>query len=356
MPELLSFIYAAIFLVGVSSIWIAIFLPVNCAGSGIYTSRIMRALYWNGRNLKFNLSYRTPELEEGYALVRVRLAGICSTDLQIFKGYMGFQGIPGHEFVGEVSEGPAELMGRRIVGEINFACGHCGFCDRSLGRHCPQRKVMGILGADGSFAEYVAVPVANLHLVPETVADEEAVFAEPLAAAFEILEQIEIDPTAEVVVLGDGKLGLLCAQVLRLASAHVLAVGKHKEKLAILEKLGIQTALLSNWKSSPAGIVIEATGSTSGLKMALGSVRPRGTLVLKSTVAEEHALSLAPLVINEITVVGSRCGLFPPALKALAQKKVAVKPLIERIYPLAQGIEAAVHAKHPGALKVLLKP
>ena len=316
----------------------------------------MQALTWNGQSLRLDPSYPTPEAGERTALVRVRLAGICSTDLQIFKGYMGFQGVPGHEFVGEVKEGPGELLGKRVVGEINFACGRCDFCARALGRHCPERKVMGILGADGSFAEYVSVPVANLHLVPDGVADEEAVFTEPLAAAFEILEQIQLGLGDDVIVLGDGKLGLLCAQVLRLTGARVSVVGKHESKLALLKKLGIRTFLLPDWKPRQADVVVEATGSTSALKMALDLVRPRGTLILKSTVAQEHALNLAPLVINEVTVIGSRCGLFPPALEALAQKSVSVRPLIEKIYPLGEGVEAVAHAGRAGARKILLRP
>ncbi len=315
----------------------------------------MQALYWNGQQLKLDPSYPTPKADEETALLRVRLAGICSTDLQIFKGYMGFQGVPGHEFVGEVKEGPAELVGKRVAAEINFACGRCDFCARDLRRHCPQRKVMGILGADGSFAEYVAAPVANLHLVPEAISDEEAVFIEPLAAAFEILEQVQLGVGDDVIVLGDGKLGLLCAQVLRLTGARVSVVGKHEEKLSILKKLGIRTFVLGDWKPRLYDVVVEATGSTSGLKLALETTRPRGTLVLKSTVAESHALSLAPLVINEITVVGSRCGVFPPAIEALAQKSVSVTPLIEKVYPLTEGLEAIAHAGRAGTRKILLR-
>lgn len=315
----------------------------------------MQALYWNGATLSLDRSYLTPKADEKTALLRVRLAGICSTDLQIFKGYMGFQGVPGHEFVGEVKEGPAELIDKRAVAEINFGCGRCDFCARDLGRHCPQRKVMGILGADGSFAEYVAIPVANLHLVPGTISDEEAVFTEPLAAACEILEQVQLGVGDDVVVLGDGKLGLLCAQVLRLTGARVSAVGRHPEKLAILKKLGIRTFVLGDWKPRLYDVVVEATGSASGLKMALEAVRPRGTLVLKSTVAESHSLSLASLVINEVTVVGSRCGVFPPAIGALAQRSVSVTPLIEKVYPLAEGVEAVAHAGRAGALKILLR-
>ena len=315
----------------------------------------MRALQWNGQTLSLDSSYPTPKPTVDIALVRVRLAGICSTDLQIFKGYMGFRGVPGHEFVGEVIEGPSAFAGKRVVGEINFACGRCEFCKRGLGRHCPARRVMGILGADGCFAEYVAVPAQNLHLVPDSVADEEAVFTEPLAAAFEILEQVEIDFTHEVIIFGDGKIGLLCAQVLVLTGARLTLVGKHPSKLALVKKLGVRTVLLSDWQSKQADVVVEATGSTSGLEMALKAVRPRGTLVLKSTLAENHSLSLAPLVINEVTVVGSRCGVFPPALLALAQKKIAVTPMIEKVYPLSKGLEAVAHAGRGGARKVLLR-
>lgn len=314
----------------------------------------MKALRWDGQNLRFDSSYPTPATAAGTALVRVRLAGICSTDLQIFKGYMGFRGVPGHEFVGEVAEGPANMIGKRVVGEINFACGACDSCQRGLGRHCSKRKVMGIVGADGCFAEYVAVPSQNLHLVPESVTDEAAVFTEPLAAAFEILEQVEIDFTHEVLVLGDGKLGLLCAQVLATTGARVTLVGRHPGKLGLVKKLGVRTVLLSDWQPKQADIVVEATGSTSGLEMALGAVRPRGTLVLKSTVAEKYTLSLAPLVINEIAVIGSRCGLFPPALDVLAQKKISVAPMIEKVYPLSEGVDAVAHAGRAGALKVLL--
>lgn len=314
----------------------------------------MRALHWDGRRLRLEERYAAPCVHDGFALVRVRLAGICSTDLQIFKGYMDFAGVPGHEFVGEVTEGPSELTGKRVVGEINFACGTCDTCHSGMPRHCPTRQVMGILNADGSFAEYLAVPVANLHVVPDTVADEEAVFTEPLAAAFEILEQVSVPPSAEVVVFGDGKLGLLCAQVLHQTGARVTLVGKHADKLGLLGGLGLRTSLMADWRPSGADIVVEATGSEGGLALAMQTVRPRGTLVLKSTLAAHHRLSLAPLVINEVTVVGSRCGVFGPALDALAQRRVRVSPLIDKVYPLSEGLEAAQHAARPGVRKVLL--
>jgi threonine dehydrogenase-like Zn-dependent dehydrogenase len=337
----------------------------------------MRALYWDGRELSLRSSYSTlqkskiedresktvgatgsrPEPgDDRAALVKVHLAGICSTDLQIFQGYMNFRGVPGHEFVGSVVEGPRELVNKRVVGEINFACGRCDYCDRQLGRHCPSRRVMGILDADGAFAEYVVVPVPNLHVVPSSVDDEEAVFTEPLAAAFEILEQVQVNPGAEVLVLGDGKLGNLCAQVLRLTGARVTALGKHEDKLRLIKRSGIITILLSGWKPESFDVVVEATGSASGLQLAMRAVRPRATLVLKSTIAGEHTVSLAPLVINEVTVVGSRCGIFSPALEALSEKTVSVAPMIEKIYPLSEGVEAVAHAGKPGALKILLRP
>jgi threonine dehydrogenase-like Zn-dependent dehydrogenase len=241
------------------------------------------------------------------------------------------------------------------VGEINFACGTCEWCLQRLGRHCINRQVMGILDADGSFAEYLAVPLANLHVVPENVTDEAAVFTEPIAAAFEILEQISLLPGMGVIVLGDGKLGLLCAQVLHLAGACVTVVGKHERKLALLRQLGIQAVRRDGWQPQLCEVVIEATGTTAGLSQAIAIVRPRGTLVLKSTVAQAHTLSLAPLVINEVKVVGSRCGPFAPALQALARGQLSVTPLIDKTYSLNEGVAAVQHAGRPGVLKVLVR-
>ena len=338
----------------------------------------MRVLYWDGHELSVDPSYPTPTahsrsedggsriveatgsrpVNEGNltALIKVHLAGICSTDLQIFKGYMGFKGVPGHEFVGTVSAGPRDMIGQRVVGEINFGCGDCDACRRDLSRHCPNRTVMGILNADGAFAEFVSVPTGNLYLVPESVSDEEAVFTEPLAAAFEILTQVQLNPGDEVLILGDGKLGNLCAQALRLTGAKVTALGKHADKLALIKKAGVRTIQLNDWQARPFDVVVEATGSASGLDLALSAVRPRGTLILKSTIAGDHQLSLAPLVIHEINVIGSRCGPFPDALDALAAKQVSVTPLIEKIYSLSDGVEAVAHAAKPGARKILLRP
>ena len=314
----------------------------------------MRALHFDGTRVDC-VDVAGPAPGPDDALVRVHLAGICSTDLQILAGYMGFVGIPGHEFVGELVEGPAELTGRRVVGEINYACGECPTCRQGLRRHCPHRRVMGIVGADGAFAEYLAVPVANLHPVPDGVPDEAAVFTEPLAAAFSILEQVRLGSGDDVVVLGDGKLGLLCAQVLAGTGAAVTLVGKHAANLALVAGRGVATTPLDAWEpGGDAGCVVDATGSAAGLALALAAVRPRGTLVLKSTVADRHNLSLAPLVINEVTVVGSRCGVFPPALRALTEGAVAVTALIDRIVPLTAGVEALAHAARPGVRKVVL--
>jgi len=316
----------------------------------------MRALYWDGRELTLQSAYGVPRSDPRHALIKVHLAGVCSTDLQIFNGYMGFKGVPGHEFVGSVVEGPSEFVGKRVVGEINFGCGQCDACRRDLSRHCPNRSVMGIVNADGAFTDYVSVPVENLHLVSDNISDEEAVFTEPLAAAFEILTQIQLDPGDDVLVLGDGKLGNLCAQALRLTGAKITALGKHADKLALIKKAGVRTILLSDWQAKLFDVVVEATGSASGFELALSAVRPRGTLVLKSTIAGNHQTSLAPVVINEINVIGSRCGPFSDALAALAVKQIAVTPLIEKVYSLDDGVAAMTHAARPGARKILLRP
>jgi threonine dehydrogenase-like Zn-dependent dehydrogenase len=313
----------------------------------------MRALVWDGHAAGV-VERPEPLPSPRMALVRVALAGICNTDLELVKGYMDFRGVLGHEFTGTVEDGPVEWRGRRVVAEINFACDNCPSCHRGLQRHCPARRVMGILDADGAFAEYVAVPVGNLHLVPDGVDDDAAVFAEPLAAAFEILEQIHVTPATKCVVLGDGKLGLLIAQVLFQAGADVLAVGKHIDKLAILRARGIKTVLAAEWDRTAADLVVEATGSVAGFATALAATRPRGTLVLKSTVADTDRLNLAPLVINEITVVGSRCGPFPDALRALASGEVNVSALLSAELPLSDGPAALAAAGRSENLKVLL--
>ena len=315
----------------------------------------MRAVVWDGADARV-IEHAPPEPAAHTAVVRVRLAGICATDLQLLKGYMGFRGVLGHEFVGTVESGPPEWRARRVVGEINFACGACTACAQGLGRHCPNRRVMGILNADGAFAEKVAVPVANLHAVPDGVTDDAAVFTEPLAAAFEILDQVDVPPATRSIVLGDGKLGLLVAQVLHQAGARVVVVGQHDDKLAIARRLGVDAVRVQEWDGTPADLVVEATGSATGFAAALAATRPRGTLVLKSTVAEPAPLNLAPLVINEVTVVGSRCGRFPPALHALEAVRVDVRPLVSHRFRLQDALAALQVAGSPGVLKVLLEP
>jgi threonine dehydrogenase-like Zn-dependent dehydrogenase len=314
----------------------------------------VRALVWDGHEARVS-ERPTPGAGGDRALVRVALAGVCNTDLEIVRGYLGFRGILGHELVGTVEEGPEPWRGERVVGEINFACGACSTCAAGLRRHCPARTVMGIAGADGAFAERVAIPVANLHRVADGVPDEAAVFVEPLAAAFEILEQVPVEPGWRAVVLGDGKLGLLVAQVLARAGASVLAVGRHRAKLAILARRGIATSLLADFRPGGADLVVEATGSAEGFALAVAALRPRGTLVLKSTIAESPRLDLAPVVIHELTVVGSRCGPFPPALAALERGEIEVGALVADRVPLARADEALRRAAEPGVLKVVVE-
>jgi threonine dehydrogenase-like Zn-dependent dehydrogenase len=294
-----------------------------------------------------------PQPGPGEVLVRVLTAGICETDLQLMKGYMGFRGVLGHEFVGVALSGPFE--GRRVVGEINCCCQRCDLCRRGLPTHCANRTVLGILNHDGAFADLVAVPQRNLHAVPDAMPTDVAVFTEPVAAAFQIPVQLTVSRSDRVVVLGDGRLGNLCAQVLAGLSDDVLVVGKHVEKLALLRELGIRTALLRDVSADRgADIVVDATGSDTGLPTALTLVRPRGTIVLKTTVAGSQTLAWAPFVIDEVTLVGSRCGPFDRALAALASGQVKVDRLISNRFDLAKGVDALEHARTRPVLKVLL--
>ena len=314
----------------------------------------MLALHFDGTRAR-TIDLPIPKATADTALVRVSLAGVCNTDLELVKGYMGFRGVLGHEFVGVVADGPAQWRGQRVVSEINFACGSCETCDRGLARHCPARTVMGIQGADGAFAEYVRVPVRNLHTVPDSISDARAVFSEPLAAAFEILEQVTIVPGDACIVLGDGKLGLLVAQVLAKAGARVLTVGHHPERLALLARRGVATVLAADWTPTPAPLVIEATGRATTFALAVTATRPRGTLVLKSTYAERPAVDLAPVVINEIQVLGSRCGPFSPAIEALGASRIDVDDLITDRVPLAEAPRALERASAKGSLKILIE-
>jgi threonine dehydrogenase-like Zn-dependent dehydrogenase len=286
-------------------------------------------------------------------LVRVIRAGVCETDLQLIKGYMGFRGVLGHEFVGVAESGP--LAGRRVVGEINCACWKCDTCRMGLPTHCPNRTVLGILNHDGAFADLIAVPQKNLHIVPDSLSDDVAVFTEPVAAAFQIPVQLTIGAKDRIAILGDGRLGNLCAQVLARLSDHVLAIGKHPEKLAILKSMGIATTLLSDAIAPRSfDIVVDCTGSESGLPTALRLARPRGTIVLKTTVAGQQTLAWAPFVIDEVTLIGSRCGPFDRALAALEKGHVKVEPLISDRFDLSRGLDALARAQTKGVLKVLL--
>lgn len=289
------------------------------------------------------------------ALIRVSLAGVCNTDLEIARGYMGFQGVLGHEFVGVVQEcADARWLGARVAGEINLACQRCSLCQRGLSRHCPSRTVLGILGKDGAFAEQLTLPLVNLHRVPDALPDRAACFVEPIAACFEILEQVRVQPEDQVVVLGDGKLGLLAALVLRSQGLSPVLLGKHADKLARARQLGVQTALAADLPRKTWDVVVEATGAPNGMQLAIELVRPRGTLVLKSTYHGALTLDAAPLVIDEISLVGSRCGPFPPALAGLASQALDPEPLIDAVYPLREAPRALEHAAERGVLKVLI--
>jgi threonine dehydrogenase-like Zn-dependent dehydrogenase len=365
-------------------------------GCGIICS--VKALLFDG-TLSYTGEMARPDPAPGEALVRVRMAGICETDIQITKGYRGFRGIPGHEFAGivEAVNSPDQCwVGKRVVGEINCGCGTCALCLKGLQKHCPGRTTLGIAGRNGAFAEYLTLPLMNLHEVPDSVSDEEAIFVEPLAAAFEIIEQVPVGPSDSVLVMGDGKLGILCALVLQLSHPDVTLLGKHSNKLQIAESLGLNVARIANGigemgrqfgvRSSEFGkagemeyarspqstpgpstlvtrhsalttafdVVVDATGSAEGLEMALQFVRPLGTIVLKTTVAQAAPVNLAPVVINEITVVGSRCGPFPPALEALASGTIRVGPLLSGVFPLSRGVDAMVAAEEPPNLKIAL--
>ena len=293
----------------------------------------------------------------GEAVVRVVLAGICGTDLEIARGYMGFAGIPGHEFVGIVESSPEPgWVGRRVVGEINAACGRCDFCARGLGRHCPQRTVLGILGRDGAFAERLALPLANLREVPAGIPDEAAVFCEPLAAAWEILEQLEVPAGTRTAVLGAGRLGQLCARVLAHAGSPPLVLGRSEAKLALARRAGLDARRADAAIGRAFDLVVEATGSPEGLARAVSIVRPRGTIVLKSTYHGAAPIALAPVVIDEITVVGSRCGRFEPALAHLASDPALVAPLRTASFALDDAATAFACACDPASMKVLLAP
>ena len=314
----------------------------------------MRAVVFDNE-LSFRPSHPDPEPGEGECLIRVHLAGVCATDLQITRGYMGFRGVLGHEMVGTVEAGSKAWVNKRVACEINFVCRKCDMCLAGLATHCRSRGVMGIAARDGCFADYLVAPEHNLHEIPDQVSDEEAVFIEPLAAAYQVPAQCRIDARSRVTVVGSGRLGLLIAQVLTEQGARVTVVGRNRKKLEVCEKLGIQGIHLDDLVArQDHDVVVECTGSPAGLPLALELVRPRGTIVLKSTHAGAAEVDLAPLVINEVNLVGSRCGPFGEAVNALARKTVRVAPLMSKTFPIEDAEKAFAAAASPEHLKVIL--
>jgi threonine dehydrogenase-like Zn-dependent dehydrogenase len=302
-----------------------------------------------------------PRPRAGHTLLRLRLAGICNTDIELLRGYYGFSGVPGHEFVADVVQASdPKWIGKRVVGEINLACGKCESCLAKMGRHCPRRTVLGIVNHPGAFAEFLTLPEVNLRAVPKDIPDEHAVFTEPIAAACEILEQIRFPKGATVAVLGDGKLGLLIAQVLRINQLHVHLFGRNPGKLSIVKPMGISTRLIPREQpklpKAEYTYVVDATGSAKGFEHALDLVKPRGTIVMKSTVAEPLTIDAARCIVNEISLIGSRCGRFEPAIRLLKSKQLMLDPLISNRFPLREATSALEHAQQPGVLKVLLDP
>ena len=316
----------------------------------------MRAIVFDQR-LQYVENYPVPKTPERWARIKVNLAGICQTDLELTKGYMGHTGVLGHEFVGIVDEcDDPSWIGKRVVGEINAACGQCDMCDRGLGRHCPNRSTLGILNLDGCMADYCILPMANLHQVPEEIPNERAVFTEPLSAACEILEQLKPARCKNAIVLGDGRLGILCAWVLSTVLSDVTLIGHHPSKLKLARWRNVNTTQDIKKIKKGANIVVEATGSPDGIKQALQICEPRGHIVLKSTLAETGSLDLNPLVIDEQTIVGSRCGQFKDGLRMLqTYPDMPVERLITNRFPIDQAIEAFERASHANALKVLLE-
>ncbi len=314
----------------------------------------MKALWLENQQLQVRTDIPQPEPAEGEALVRVLRAGICNTDLELLRGYYPYQGIPGHEFVGIVEQGSADLVGQRVVGEINATCGRCHFCGSGQATHCENRTVLGIVNRNGAFADYLTLPIANLHPVPDAVPTDWATFTEPLAAALEIQEQVKITASDRILVVGDGKLGQLVAQTLALTGCDLLAIGRHAEKLANLAARGISVGFADQVRDRSFDLAVECTGNPEGFAIALRALRPRGTLVLKSTYAGKLTIDASALVVDEITLLGSRCGPFAPALELLRTQQVDVAPLIQARYPLSEGLEAFAHAQQRGTMKVLL--
>jgi len=315
----------------------------------------MLAVHLKNRRVELKRVPR-PRTPKGFALIRLLCGGICNTDLELQRGYYNFSGIPGHEFVGEVVEAERrDLIGRRVVGEINLDCGCCDWCRKGLGRHCPKRSVLGIVKHPGAFREFLTLPERNLHVLPDAIPTEQAVFIEPLAAAAEILDQVSIPCSSPVAVLGDGKLGLLIAQVLEAYGYRVHQFGRHKEKLRIAARAGVETEVVRDRVPvAKYDWVVDATGSPKGLADAVRMTRPRGTIILKSTIHGSAGFDTAPIIVNEITLVGSRCGRFEPAIELLKNGLINVADMISERMPLDRAPEAFRTAAKSGVLKVLL--
>ncbi len=315
----------------------------------------MNGLWLAERTLSLRTDLPMPIAKPGEAIVKVLRAGVCNTDLELTRGYYPYSGVLGHEFVGVVTEGPVALLNQRVVGEINASCGQCEFCQRGVKTHCLDRTVLGIVNRNGAFADYLSLPIDNLHLVPDGVSTEAATFTEPLAAALEILEQVRITPNHRVLVIGDGKLGQLVAQAIATTGCELLAIGRHREKLQLLENCGITVGFADVIQPQSYDIAIECTGNPDGFAIALDALKARGTLVMKSTYAGKLTIDASRIVVDELQLIGSRCGPFAPALALLAQQKVNVLPMIQARFPLTEGLAAFDRATVKGTLKVLLE-
>ena len=315
----------------------------------------MLGIWLESGRIEVRQKLRLPQRPAGEALVRVLRAGICNTDLELVKGYYPYRGVLGHEFVGVVEEGSAGLVGERVVGEINAVCRVCSACRSDRSMHCANRTVLGIVGRNGAFAEFLVLPEENLHRVPQEIDTDAATFVEPLAAALAIQQQISIRPDDRVLLVGDGKLGQLIGQTLALTGCQLLVVGRHEQKLDLLSRLGIAVGSADDVEAGTFDVAVECTGNPEGFALAQRALRPRGTLVLKSTYAGELALDASSIVVDEIVVVGSRCGPFAPALRVLAAGRVQVEPLIQACYRLQEGLKAFARARERGCLKVLLE-
>lgn len=315
----------------------------------------MRALVYDGSQLELEYDIPTPIPQSDQALLKIRQAGICNTDLELIAGYKGFSGVLGHEFVADVVDGPSEFVGKRVVGEINVACGDCDFCKCHIPSQCLNRTAVGIFQHPGAFADYLSLTVANLHVLPQSISDDQAIFVEPLAAALQVTEAVHISPRDRVVVVGAGKLGMLVAQLLRLTGAKLIVVVRRQAQVDLLRKWQISPVAYSEITKRNADIVVDCTGTADGLKDSLTIVKPRGIIILKSTYHGNSSVNLSQISVDEIKVVGSRCGPFDAALRLLSAGLVDVRSLIEVRYEFNDALKAMKHAKQVGVMKVILE-